>query len=113
MKWHVYEIIPIDFGWENLKTVKETVATIAGFNDVVKDIEGVNSSAVRGFLDRWDSAKSEASRKGWEGDFRHDPIVFWLPNEYDFEYGFVFKQENNGTTFVVSPFPLPWLGVPA
>ena len=35
----------------------------------------------------------------------------WLPvwDTYEFSFGFVLKQDNNGTTFVVSPVPLPHL----
>jgi hypothetical protein len=38
----------------------------------------------------------------------NDPVVFWVPVEDSFRYGFVFKQDNNGSTFVVSPVPMPW-----
>jgi hypothetical protein len=33
----------------------------------------------------------------------------WLPYDTEFAYGFVWKQDNNGTTFVASPVPMPWL----
>lgn len=98
---------PIDFGWENLKTLSETIYDISKqgsflSNDV--DTDGVNS-----FLNNWNFAKAEAKKCGWEGDFRNTPNVFWLPSEESFSYGFVFKHENNGTTFIISPFPLPWI----
>jgi len=63
-----------------------------------------------GFASEWSQAKELAEKKGWEGDFSHEPAVFWIPlQDTDFAYGFVFKQANSGTTFVVSPKPLPWL----
>lgn len=50
----------------------------------------------------------------WEGDC-HVVHVFGLPpaDTYcDLQLGLIWKQGNNGTTFVVSPYPLPWLGEP-
>jgi hypothetical protein len=32
-----------------------------------------------------------------------------LQSDGDCELVFAVKQSNNGTTFIVSPFPLPWL----
>lgn len=61
------------------------------------------------FLRAWESAKEAASAEGWEGDFRHQPVVFWVPMSTTFEYGFAFKQDNNGDTFVLSPVAMPWL----
>lgn len=109
MSWIVYELGPIDHGWENLKTVRETVADIAQNEDVLAQPHDLDGEAVRRFVDRWESAKDAAAAAGWEGDFRHPPRVFWLPYDISFEYGFVFKQDNNGTTYVVSPQDLPTL----
>jgi hypothetical protein len=56
-----------------------------------------------------------AERHGWEGDFSFPARVLWLLEEGSnaFAYAFVWKQDHNGTTYVVSPYPLPWLGEPA
>jgi hypothetical protein len=54
-------------------------------------------------------SKELATENGWEGDFRGSAYVFWIPDEHNMRYGFVWKQDNNGTTFVVSPVPLPHL----
>jgi hypothetical protein len=59
------------------------------------------------FLALWESAKQAASDAGWDGDFRNDPVAFWLPDDTEFRLGFVIKQDNNGTTYVISPFELP------
>ena len=113
---YTYCLPPIDYGWSHLRTVAETVAAIFAGDDADSDGEEVaqgdvvSSKAVRAFLDWWELAKARLKSEGyWEGDFRGAPCVFWLPAEGDFEYGFVFKQSNNGTTFVVSPQPLPGL----
>ena len=107
MNWIVYSIGPIDHGWEHLKTVRETLPAIAAIEDEFAGSGDINSEEVTKFLQGWKSAKDAARGSGWEGDFRHEPRVFWLPADVKFVYGFVFKQDNNGTTFVVSPQVLP------
>lgn len=109
MSWIVYEVPPIDFGWHHLKTVKETAVAILEFDDRSTEELDVDSSAMDAFLQRWESAKYAARASGWEGDFRNEPCVFWLPSDDDFTSGFVFKQDNNGTTYVISPLEIPAL----
>lgn len=48
----------------------------------------------------------------WEGDFRphgHPRRIPVPDGEYGTHQIYVWKQENNGTTFVASPVRLPWL----
>ncbi|WP_143219499.1 hypothetical protein [Achromobacter xylosoxidans] len=106
MRWHVYDIIPIDFGWEFLKSVRDTAADL-GAREAAFQVErhfdpGLTPS-LASFIQRWDSAREAATKQGWEGDFRGEPVVFWVPTEDGFDFGFAFKQDNNGTTFIVSP----------
>lgn len=109
MNWYRYKIFPIDYGWDNLKTVSQTVADLA----IAENREGikhdVNTKKIKAFLKQLDLAKEMAREIGWEGDFRHEPYVFYLPSEGEFVYGFAFKHDNNGDTFVISPIELPWL----
>ncbi|WP_312459550.1 hypothetical protein [Comamonas sp.] len=112
MTWHVYEIAPIDFGWHNIPKVEDVAGAIASREAQALvyhgngSVDGINISH---FLSHWESAKDAALSKGWEGDHRNDPVVIWLPIEDGFQPAFVLKQDNNGTTFVVSPVPLPHL----
>ena len=48
---------------------------------------------------------------GWEGDVRGEVFIFTVPSFDDLEckIGFVWKQDNNGSTCVSSPFELPHL----
>jgi hypothetical protein len=49
---------------------------------------------------------------GWEGDFIHKPRILYFPridNYYDFAVGYIWKQQNNGITFLASPFKLDYL----
>lgn len=113
MAWKAYDIQPIDWFWEYLPTVEE-VAKRFGANDAVLDLQEVPEYEPRmlpNLLKNFAMAKDMAGEVGWEGDFKTyaAPRVFFLPGEGEFEYGFVWKQENNGTTFVVTPHPLPWL----
>lgn len=111
MRWYVYEVYPIDYWWDYLHSLSDVMARLSAdsLHDEANE-KGYDLSVVKSFVDDWESAKMAASSKGWEGDFRHKPVVFWIPIEDRFEHGFVFKQDNNGTTFVVSPVELPWLG---
>lgn len=110
MRWKAYEISPIDTGWRNLKTVWETARTFgadrADERARGEPDQGLELPTLDDFLNSWESAKQAASHAGWEGDFRNDPVVFWIPNDTEFSYGFVIKQDNNGTTYVVSPVHL-------
>ena len=57
-------------------------------------------------------AKLLARKHGWEGDMSQGPYVIGIPpadGQPNFVPIFVWKQGNNGTTFVVSPYSLPWL----
>ena len=113
MNWFVYQLDPIDFNWEHLPTV-ESVAISLASQEAKTFIHYGNADSTAGvtyreFTALWASAKDAAGSKGWDGDFRVAPSVLWIPVEDSFSPGFVFKQDNNGTTFVVSPAPLPHL----
>lgn len=46
----------------------------------------------------------------WDGDIRDKNLyVFALPDDGGTRLGLVWKQDDNGTTFVCSPVELPWL----
>jgi hypothetical protein len=120
--WFVYELPPIDFWWEFLPTVADVAVGMAsgGAREAVTE----HSSTFRGVVDlnstvtfvrNFREAQDLAGRHGWEGDFSMPARVLWLPEENSpvFSHAFVWKQDNNGTTYVVSPHPLPWLGEPA
>jgi len=124
MAWVVYEIPPIDFWWEFLPTVTDVAVGMAsdGARRAAEDdFIGLGGSTVfcldnaATFVKTFHEAQGLAARHGWEGDFREPARVLWLPEEGSpaFTHAFVWKQDHNGTTYVVSPHPLPWLGEPA
>lgn len=109
-KWYAYSIPPIDSRWHHLHRLEDVSTSLAGGDEEPPgDGSGFDGDAVSRFATKWEEAKVAAGAAGWEGDFRHEPRVFWLPVDESFEYGFVFKQDNNGDTYVVSPVPLGWL----
>lgn len=104
--WFVYDIAPIDSHWRMLPTVEETIKKIEAPCEEDYEWDSINSEH---FMEHWELAKQWAKEKGWEGDFREDARVFWVPDDTQLSYGFVWKQDNNGTTYVVSPVALPHL----
>lgn len=95
MKLHVYSLAPIDFwsGWTKAEHAVDEYFTQS-------DLDAL-----------WAKASDLALDAGWEGDVRSGPYVAGFP---DPDTGgpavmIAWKQENNGTTFVASPHPLPHL----
>lgn len=54
-------------------------------------------------------AMVEFRRLGWEGDLRQGPFFFVVPVITGMAIGIIYKQDNNGDTFVASPVALPHL----
>jgi hypothetical protein len=107
--WIAYGYLgPIDMGWELLPEVAAIAIRLDDNRDGVPEMPSSRS----GFLKDFDTACNLARRVGWEGDFAQEPRVVWLPpaDDQTWMHAFAWKQENNGGTFVVSPYPLPWLG---
>lgn len=96
-RWYYYQMNPIDFNWDFLDTVEETVRKLSRFHG--DEQEPSSFEDLHGFLNDWKRAKEIAHEGYWEGDFRSPPKVFWLPDENEFVYAFAWKQDNNGSTF--------------
>lgn len=47
----------------------------------------------------------------WEGDVSCGPFIFAIPDpdNVSWKTAFFWKQHNNGTSFIASPCPIPWL----
>lgn len=99
----VYQIEPIDHwnGWHKPSDLFR--ALIDGWDTEWLDPLDWEKS--------WTKAQMLALRIGWEGDFRTGPLVTVLPDQGQGPPPFIiaWKQDNNGTTFVASPFHLTWL----
>lgn len=110
--WRAYSMEPIDHGWEGLSTVEAFLETLA-IDEAHAKLQGYISEkdSVDYFLSAYNEAKSAACDHGWEGEVQGKSYVFWLPfpGSGSFKYGFAWKQNTNGVTFIVSPVRLPWL----
>jgi len=110
--WHCYDISPIDFNWEYLPTVKDTLCSLIQTPMQWETAcgEDVNEDWAASFVDSWKFAKETArQRLHWDEEFNGHPRVIWIPDDNAFGFGFVFKQGNNGNTYVFSPQPMAWL----
>lgn len=101
----VYRLAPIDFwvGWNHKNDLFREITTEELAYEF-RDIEEWN------WL--WAVASALARRIGWEGDIREGPYVSMLPNagcDPECSVLIAWKQDNNGTTFIASPYRLPWL----
>lgn len=112
-QWIAHAISPIDFRWEHLPTVEDVSATLAreDARDAKDNMAHRSAPEASLFIESFQTAMALARKSGWEGDFLGEPHVLWLPagDGGTFDYAFVWKQENNGTTYVVTPYQLPWL----
>src|SRR5262245_24164841 len=111
----VYQIDPIDTwgGWKLLKDVLAEIDLSTEQRDEVKawtDHYAYNSGAL---LDALKQAHHLATLLDIEAnDVREGPYLAPLPENNCCPTAFLlaWKQDNNGTTYIASPYPLPWLG---
>ncbi len=102
---------PIDLNWDYMDSVFDFAKKIELKDNQVNAIFFINVfTQLINKLSKQDYL-AESGCVFWEGDFRFTPKVFMLPcvGTDSFLCGFAFKQNNNGTTFICSPMPLPHL----
>lgn len=102
----VYSINPIDW-WNGWQVPSDL------FRVSVREME-VEWHEPAEWVKMWARARELAEKIGWEGDIREGPYVTVLPQPYEVPPVVIgWKQDNNGTTFIASPFELPWLAAEA
>ena len=103
-KLYCYEVGTLDWGWHHLQSVEKTVLDL--FNN---EWDGEVLLAMKAY---WMQAQQLAGAQGY-GLWRQgheEPAVFWVPTkDGGMVYGFIFKQDHAGDTFVVTPYEMPWL----
>jgi len=108
-----YQIAPMDFGWDLLPTVKEFYSKLVQSSaDLPEEHVRPRLSEEIAEVEAFVLAALQLGRQiGWEGDFRPYgvPRIAVLPDAESPKLALVWKQDNNGTTFVVSQCELPWL----
>jgi len=97
---YLYACGPLDC-WPAMMTLAEALA-LAGSEDVCTPTEPI---ALLG-----EALHTAASQGHWDGDFSVEPRFCPIPGgDVCMDWGVIWKQSNNGTTFVYSPHELPWL----
>lgn len=95
---YVYELNPMDFGWEGMQPVDQYRTRLK------EEVAHYDPKAIDQFEEFYNRALSAGKQLGWEGDFRAGtgPHVAALPDHDSALLMLVWKQDNNGTTFVAS-----------
>ncbi|EXE84610.1 hypothetical protein SAMN02799632_02069 [Acinetobacter pittii] len=108
MMLYGYHFSTIEHNWEDLKPLNEFLQTFA---DDDGDVSTRDKESLKEIIAKSDTALALAREMGWDGNYTGCPYLFWLPskNSQSFEYGFVFKQTSDNTTFVISPIELSYL----
>jgi hypothetical protein len=103
----LYRLNPIDW-WDGWTPEYDYLRRL-----FVDEYADNNRGRVADYVSLRAKAERMALKAGWEGDIRGDDVfVSALPPANGDGAGplmIAWKQENNGDTFVYSPWPLPWL----
>lgn len=108
--WFCYVISPMDIGWDSLERLADVYVKNTKQRLVASIDHGFGGlEPTDALLEDFCGARRLATECGWDGDFSVGPFVFYLPSLCQVKYGFAWKQDNNGETFVVSPVELSYL----
>ena len=111
MIWTTYCLeSPIDFFY-NATTISEMVKHfIENRINVAFDNQSYDYEELRDFLKNYAEALQAAEEIGYDKYYpRQEPRVTWIPNNISLTPVFMFKNDNNGQTFIVSSEDLPYL----
>lgn len=100
-KLYVYCLPPIDYwiGWQDVESWL-----------LREDVEG--SYEIPEYTKMFEAGKRLAKEIGWAGDICEGPFITGLPphwGEHTSDFIIGWKDDDNGTTYIVSPRELPWL----
>jgi hypothetical protein len=88
-------------GWNDCS---DLIDLMAGEPDELEE------ASLRPWLEAFNTARLAIKRAGWEGDGRWKfSAVPGDSDDVNTKWVFLVKQDNNGTTWIASPYPLPWL----
>lgn len=102
---HYYETSPID-SFFGMLTLDEFFCQVQ--KEIPDELEFIKDSTLNALKETEEFFRYNSM---WEGDVRSGPFVFAIPDPDNASYreAFVWKQRNNGTSFIASPCPIPWL----
>ena len=101
--WNIYTIKPIEFNWIFCRSVEDTLATIS---NPIFHLKIPLCPIPEDFQNDWEHAQELARENHWDGNFTHDPVVFWVPDNGTFNYGFAFTGNVESTTYVITPIEM-------
>lgn len=113
-KMFVYQVSPIDF-WNGWIGEKEFLMSYVEDHTHGRyaDLDML-AHRIKEYSTFREGALALAKRAGWEGDIRDGPYVAAMPyGDCESKFMIAWKQSSDGTTFIASPFRLPWLEEPA
>ena len=115
-KYYVYSINPIDFGWGFFVKIKDYIEkkfkcdaeivnellhkNLIEFSAALECADNINFNE---FMNSFNFAMYAARKAGWDGDFSEEPVLIPVVDDTECNYGFMFKQSSNGSTFVILP----------
>ena len=107
-RWYCYRVSPMDYGWGFLKTIKEVRQEMASLPEECEEDDYLLQ-----FEKAWESAQQALRKCGYDGNPRCEKQkrVFAIPafDDCAMKVGFIIKQDDDETTFVVSPYAIPHL----
>lgn len=122
MKLYMYSFCSIDRNWDRLPTVKDFIKENlfkesliyrkARSGEFYKDLSS-SIDEVQHIAEVLKKCLQYAEEHMcWDNTFSQEPRIFFIPPtglSYEFDFGFAWKIENNGATYIASPIELPLL----
>lgn len=108
MPWTLYHIPPMDSGWDLFDPLERARCTTL-LSEVCCHDEECYEFELSIFDAALEAARIEARRLGWRGDISGETKVIWLPGDCAPCYGFAWKSQDKGSTYVASPIELSHL----
>ncbi len=109
---YAYDMPPIEWGWNKLKTVRETVADFVLDSDDWDDEASFNDPFIVEFQIRWKQARLVASERfGWEpsASIPCHCRVMWFPDTHAFSYAFVLEAPRTRRGILIAWRPFRYL----
>lgn len=103
----VYHVSPIDF-WDGWQTPDQVFLQEQLDDEELVNIGGISRNE---WEPLWRKAQQLAKKVQFEGDVSFGPYLSVLPDPDSNGSALLiaWKQSNNGSTFIASPYPLTWL----
>ena len=105
----IYATGPLDYS-DGMIPLDEAIQKIAN-SDAIPPEWGIGINEIIHFI-MLCAYKVAKEKTFWEGDIRDNNIYLFSlpdPSSNSTRLGLVWKQDNNGTTFICSPVEIPWL----